>query len=117
MKASEERNNLEKGEMLGSGTFEFFVVNISNKPLTGTVKWHNSSRESVIDVNGLLPGSTSSKQSFAPESGKTDYWSWSVKSKNYQLNCYDDDRYAVVVISDYGIGVLVTATSPDTWKW
>jgi hypothetical protein len=33
------------------------------------------------------------------------------------LNVYDNDRYTVVVISDYGIGILVTATSPDTWKW
>jgi hypothetical protein len=117
MKESEERANLEKGEMLSSGTFEFFVVNISSNPLTGTVKWHNSSRESSINVNNLQPGNSSGKQSFSPESGKNDYWTWSVKGGDHKLNCYDNDRYAVVVISDYGIGVLVAATSPDTWKW
>ena len=118
MKVSEEINNLEKGEMFSNGgVFEFFVVNISNSALTGTVKWHNSSRESVLDVNGLQPGSTSIKQSFSPESGKSDYWIWSGKDGDHRLNCHDNDRYVAVVISNYGIGVLVTDTSPDTWKW
>jgi len=103
--------------MRSGGIFEFFVVNISSEPLIGTVKWFNNSRESAIDVDGLEPGSVSKKQPFAPESGKTDYWRWDKKGRDYQLNCYDEDIFAVVVISDYGIGVLVTDTSPDTWKW
>jgi hypothetical protein len=106
-----------KGEMLGSGQHEFFVVNLMSTPLAGTVTWHNSSSSFSIDVNGLAPGATSRKQAIAPQSGKKDYWNWSERGRDYQLNVYDDDRYAVVTISSYGIGVLVTATSPDTWKW
>ncbi|MFJ8664045.1 hypothetical protein [Streptomyces sp. NPDC093795] len=34
-----------------------------------------------------------------------------------QLNCFDGDRYVVVTISDYGIAVLPTKTSPYTWGW
>lgn len=37
--------------------------------------------------------------------------------RQYQLNCYDGDRYVVVTISDYGIAVLPTKTSPYTWEW
>lgn len=117
MKESEERQDLDKDEMQGDGLFEFFVVNISSQPLTGSVTWQNSTRQNSINVDGLEPGSVSGKKPFAPESGKTDYWTWDMKGREYQLNCYDGDSYAVVVISDYGIAVLVTDTSPDTWKW
>lgn len=117
MRASEEKSNDTKGEMLANGQHEFFVVNITNNPLKGVVIWSNGSSKYSIDVNGLEPGSISRKQAFSPQSGKKDYWSWSEKGREYQLNCYDGDRYAAVVISDYGIGVLVTSTSPDTWKW
>ncbi|MBH1970180.1 hypothetical protein FK216_03405 [Moraxellaceae bacterium AER2_44_116] len=108
---------VEKGTMLGSGQHEFFVVNLTRSALTGSVVWSNNSSEYSIDVNGLQPGSVSVKQAFAPASGHKDYWKWTEKGRDYQLNCYDDDRYAVVTISEYGIGVLVTSTSPDTWKW
>ncbi len=106
-----------KSEMVGNGVHEFFVVNITNAPLKGTVSWSNGSDKVSIDVNGLAPATMSMTRAFAPKGGARDYWNWSEKGREYQLNCYDQDRYAVVVISDYGIGVLVTNTSPDTWKW
>ncbi len=107
----------EKGELKSGGTFEFFVVNLTKNPLTGDVSWKGGSRTASINVNGLQPGTASSRQAFAPQSGTRDLWHWSVKGRDYQLNVYDNDRYTVVVISDYGIGVLVTSTAPDTWKW
>jgi hypothetical protein len=107
----------QKGDMQGNKKHEFFVVNISSKALKGTVSWHNSDYSEAIDVNGLQPASISKTQAFTPASRNNDYWHWSEKGRDYQLNCYGDDRYAVVVISDYGIGVLVTNTSPDTWSW
>ena len=107
----------EKGEMAGGGTFEFFVVNLTTSPLTGNVTWAGGSRSVPLNVNGLLPGTASGRAAFSPQSGVRDLWQWSARGRQYQLNVYDNDRYTVVVISDYGIGILVTATSPDTWKW
>jgi hypothetical protein len=107
-----------KGQMQDEGgTFEFFVVNISSQKLTGSVSWKGGGRSVSIDVNGLAPGTKSEMKSFSPQGGVTDYWQWSARGRQYQLNIYDGDRYTVVVISDYGIGVLVTSTAPDTWKW
>jgi hypothetical protein len=48
----------QKGEMSGGGTFEFFVVNLTTKPLTGTVTWSGGSRKVPLDVNGLQYGAT-----------------------------------------------------------
>jgi hypothetical protein len=107
----------QKGEMSGGGTFEFFVVNLTTKPLTGTVTWSGGSRKVPLDVNGLQPGTASARKAFSPQGGVKDQWQWSARGRAYQLNIYDGDQYTVVVISDYGIGVLVTATAPDTWKW
>jgi hypothetical protein len=112
-----------KGEMTSSGTHEFFVLNLTDRSLTGQVMWENNKEnpgkdEKVsIAVNELQPANISEKKQFFPVEGKNDYWRYSEKGRTYQLNCYDKDRYAVVTISDYGIGVLVTATSPDTWEW
>ena len=107
----------DKGAMAGSGSFDFFVVNISSETLNGTVTWTGGSRSQSITVDGLKPGTMSEHQSFSPQSGAKDYWQYSAKGRKYQLNIYDADRYTVVVISDCGIGVLVTSTSPDTWSW
>lgn len=107
----------KKNEMAANATHEFFVVNITSQPLKGTVTWSGGGNSISIDVTGLAPGQASGVKQFFPTSGHNDYWRWSEKGRDYQLNCYDADRYAVVVLSDYGIGVLVTSTSPDTWKW
>lgn len=107
----------EKLEMASNGSHEFFVLNLTTSPLKGKVSWISSGNEISIDVNGLAPASISEKKAFYPSSGNRDKWRWSEKGREYQLNVYDKDRYAVVTISDYGIGVLVTDTSPDTWKW
>lgn len=116
MKATEEAET-EKSEMASSGTFEFFVVNITSGELTGNVTWTGGSRSVPIDVTGLKPGEVSQKKSFSPQGGTKDLWQYSGRGRQYQLNVYDGDRYTAVVLSDYGIGVLVTSTSPDTWKW
>ena len=107
----------QKGEMVGAGTFEFFVVNITSSTLTGKVTWTGGSRSVSLDVNGQQPGTASRLQAFSPQGGTNDFWQWSARGRQYQLNVYDKDRYTVVVLSDYGIGVLVTSTKPDTWKW
>jgi hypothetical protein len=107
----------DKVEMSGGGTFEFFVVNISSSELRGTVSWTGGSRKDSIDVTGLKPGAISRMQTFSPQGGVRDLWRYSERGRDYQLNVYDGDRYTAVVLSDYGIGVLVTSTSPDTWKW
>jgi hypothetical protein len=98
-------------------SYQFAVVNITNSALTGSVIWSGGNRTESIDVNGLPPASISGSKEFFPQSGDSDMWHWSERGRKYQLNCYDDDHYAVVVISEYGIGVLVTATKPDTWSW
>ncbi|WP_387462749.1 hypothetical protein [Photorhabdus sp. RM323S] len=107
----------EKGKMLGVNSHYFFVVNITNKILTGDVVWNNSGNTSALNIDGLYPATASLLQEFYPESGKTDYWQWTKRGRKYQLDCYDNDIYVAVVISDYGIGVLPSGTSPDTWKW
>ena len=112
-----EHETEPKGMMSGAGEFQFFVVNLSAGALRGTVTWTGGSRSAKIDVNGLRPGTVSALQSFSPQGGTRDLWQWSQRGGTYQLNVYDDDRYTAVVISDYGIGILVTATAPDTWKW
>lgn len=114
MSEKDEKGALAKAE---GGTFEFFVVNLTDKPLTGSVSWRGGSRSVSLEVDGLQPGTASERKAFSPQSGVRDLWQWSARGREYQLNVYDGDRYAVVVLSDYGIGVLVTATSPDTWKW
>ncbi len=114
MKQSDEGKSVSKGKMSASGSHEFFVVNLTDIPLTGKVSWNDAID---IDVNGLVPGTASELKQFAPKGGTADLWHYSVRGRSYQLNVYDADRYTVVVISNYGIGVLVTATSPDTWKW
>lgn len=98
-------------------THEFFVANLTTSALTGTVKWHGGDDSQEISVAGLQPGTCSALQSFYPTGGTRDLWSWSERGREYQLNCYEHDRYVVVTISNYGIGVLPTDTSPDTWKW
>ena len=113
MKLSHEEN-LPKGEMLSNGSHEFFVVNARSGALTGSVSWND---EVSINVDGLKPGQISDKANFTPKSGVSDRWQWSEKGRSYQLNVYDNDRIAVVILSDYGISVIVTSTSPDSWKW
>nr|WP_321225706.1 hypothetical protein [uncultured Psychroserpens sp.] len=113
MRLSHEEN-LPKGDMVAGGKYEFFVVNVRSGELKGTVSWNN---EVSINVNGLKPGSISQKQVFSPKGGIPDTWQWSEKGRSFQLNAYGDDRLAAVVISDYGISVIVTSTSPDSWKW
>ncbi|MET8040576.1 hypothetical protein ABZU25_06885 [Micromonospora sp. NPDC005215] len=112
-----ESEGADKGPMAGSGSFDFFVVNISSEALTGNVTWTGGSRSESLDVDGLAPAAMSQQQSFSPQSGVNDYWQWSEKGDKYKLNVYDKDRYAAVLISDYGIGVLLTNTSPGTWAW
>lgn len=108
----------DKGPMSGGGDFKFFVVNIGSSNLTGTVKWTGGGRSASINVSGLAPGSKSDMTDFAPQGGVNDYWNYSAKgSTTYKLNVYDNDNLTVVVISNYGIGVLVTSTSPGTWAW
>ncbi|MET8278156.1 hypothetical protein [Micromonospora sp. NPDC005174] len=113
----DESEGADKGPMAGGGSFDFFVVNISSETLTGNVTWTGGSRSESVDVNGLAPATMSELQSFSPQSGVNDYWQWSEKGDKYKLNVYDKDRHTAVVISDYGIGVLVTNTSPGTWSW
>ncbi|NHB94092.1 hypothetical protein [Photorhabdus cinerea] len=114
MKETEKK---EKGEMLDSNDHFFFVVNLTNENLRGQVIWSNSENTSTLDVSGLRPGTASFLQGFYPASWKTDYWQWTERGRKYQLDCYGSDIYVVVVISYYGISVLPTATSPDTWQW
>lgn len=96
---------------------EFCVLNMTTKPLSGKVSWLAGGNEVSIDVNGLKPCAVSARQQFAPMSLKRDQWKWSKRGRAYQLNCKATDRFAVVVISDYGLSVIVSSTSPDTWKW
>ena len=115
----EENESADSAPLLGAGasTHEFFVLNISSKPLHGKVSWLAGGNEVSINVNGLAPCSISKREMFAPMAMHRDLWRYSGKGRKYQLNCKASDRYAVVVISDYGLSVLVTGTSPDTWKW
>ncbi|MBS9425756.1 hypothetical protein [Photorhabdus caribbeanensis] len=114
MKETEEK---EKGEMLEINNHYFFVVNLTNENLIGDVIWSSSGNTSTLNVDGLHPATASLIQEFYPESWKNDYWQWTAKGRQYQLNCYDNDIYVAVVISDFGISVLPTGTSPDAWKW
>ena len=113
----EKEREGEKGAMRGGGRHEFFVVNLTNEKLKGHVLWKSSRNEIKLDVNGLEPGRSSPRKQFFPSGGNRDYWRWSELGREYQLNCYDRDTYAAITISGYGIGVLVTDTNPDTWKW
>lgn len=105
--------------LLGAGakTHEFCVLNLTAHPLKGKVSWLSGGNEVAIDVNGLKPCTLSARKNFAPMAMHRDLWKWSAKGRKYQLNCKANDRFAVVVISDYGPSVIVTSTSPDTWKW
>lgn len=123
MDALEAEGKLDANEapdgMLGAKPHkhEFCVLNLTSKPLTGTVSWLSGGNEIPINVNGLAPCTLSERKAFTPMGGHRDLWKWSGKGRKYQLNAYKTDRFAVVAISDYGLSVLVTSTSPDTWKW
>lgn len=110
-------HELNKGEMVGVSKHSFIVVNLTKSPLTGKVSWDNGENEVSIDVTGLPAGQASKSADFFPSGGHNDMWHWNKKGRKYQLNCYSNDIYAVVTVSEYGFGVLVTATSPDTWAW
>ena len=105
--------------LLGAATHkhEFCVLNVSTKPLKGSVSWIAGGNKVSINVNNLQPCAVSARKEFSPMSLHRDQWHWSEKGRKYQLNCYKKDRFAVVVISDYGLSVIVTATAPDKWKW
>ncbi|WP_052845050.1 hypothetical protein [Streptomyces sp. NRRL S-31] len=79
--------------------------------------WEGGGGQAAIEVKGLQPGQASPLKGFDPQSGKVDWWKWSERGGWHQLNIYGGDRYVAVTLSNYGIGVLPTATSPDTWKW
>ncbi|WP_083647002.1 hypothetical protein [Kitasatospora sp. CB01950] len=101
----------------GNALHEFFVVNIQTEALSGTVSWESGTDSASIDVNGLKPTCSSELKAIRPTSDP-DQWSWSERGRKYTLNIKQSaDRYAVVVISDYGIAVLPTSTSPDHWEW
>ncbi|MFF4762636.1 hypothetical protein [Streptomyces sp. NPDC001292] len=106
-----------KGDMGADEVHQFFVVNVTTGPLDGKVYWEGGGSQAAIDVQGLQPGQASRLESFSPKSGSKDWWKWSERGGWNQLNIYGGDRYVAVTISNYGIGVLPTATSPDTWKW
>ncbi|GAB1335675.1 hypothetical protein ACE1SV_22650 [Streptomyces sp. E-15] len=112
-----ENGGEPKGEMGEDGTHEFFVVNVTTGPLDGKVYWEGGGGQAAIEVKGLQPGQASPLKGFDPQSGKVDWWKWSERGGWHQLNIYGGDRYVAVTLSNYGIGVLPTATSPDTWKW
>lgn len=105
--------------LLGAGgtTHEFCVLNLTQKPLKGNVSWIAGGNSVPINVNGLKPCTLSERKQFTPMSMHRDTWKWSERGRKYQLNCYKKDRFAVVVISDYGLTVVVTGTAPDKWKW
>ncbi|WP_027556398.1 hypothetical protein [Bradyrhizobium sp. Cp5.3] len=111
------KQNAKKGATKSGGSHEFFVVNLTKEKLKGHVLWKSSGDEIKLDVNGLEPGKGSLRKQFYPHCGNRNYWRWSERDREYQLNCYDGYTYAIVTISDYGIRVLATDTSPDTWKW
>lgn len=102
----------------GHETHEFFVVNISNSTLTGTVTWSNESDHEGLDVGGVESGTISKSQSFTPGSSQ-DFWAWDQEpARKYEQNIFQDsDRYVAVVLSDYGIAVLPTSHSGDKWQW
>ena|SRR5438105_1873149 len=106
-----------KGDMGVDQVHEFFVVNITTGPLDGKVYWEGGGTKEEVDVSGLQPGQVSKLKTFSPQSGTKDWWKWSERGRSYQLNIYGGDRYVAVTISNYGIGVIPTATSPDTWGW
>ncbi|WP_445219900.1 hypothetical protein ACKWRH_07105 [Bradyrhizobium sp. Pa8] len=93
------------------------MVNLTKEKLKGHILWESSGNEIKLDVNGLEPGKRSLRKQFYPSSGNRNYCRWSERDGGYQLNCDDGYKYAIVTISDYGIRVLATDTSPDTWKW
>ncbi|MGW2544806.1 hypothetical protein ACWC5I_29000 [Kitasatospora sp. NPDC001574] len=101
----------------GNAVHEFFVVNIRTEPLTGTVSWESGNDSASVNVDGLKPTGISELTAIRP-TADPDHWSWSEKGRKYTLNIkQSEDRYAVVVLSDYGIAVLPTSTSPDYWEW
>ena len=109
----------DKGEMDGTGgTFEFFVLNLCHDKLgPSKVTWRGGDQKQSIDVGGLEPATISGRKQFYPKSGVKDEWNYSLRDREFQLNIFEFDRYVVVTISEYGIGVLPTFTAPDTWKW
>lgn len=79
--------------------------------------WRGGDRSVELSVDGLKLAAISELKAFSPQGGTKDMWHWIERGREYQLNCYDGDRYVVVTISSHGIGVIPTSTSPDTWKW
>ena len=116
-----ENGGEPKGDMGYTGgepqVHEFYVVNITTGPLDGKVYWEGAGAQVAIDVKGLEPGKASKLGSFSPQSGSRDWWKWSERGEWRALNIYGGDRYVAVAISNYGFGVIPTATSPNTWKW
>ncbi|MFI9161068.1 hypothetical protein ACIGXI_09780 [Kitasatospora aureofaciens] len=122
MTVSQDRAPQDEGEPKGDmgaadGVHEYFVVNVTTGPLDGKVQWEGGGGTRELDVSGLQPGKTSALKDFDPQSGSKDWWKWDQRGRWYQLNCYGGDRYVAVVITNYGISVIPTATSPDSWKW
>ncbi|UVO30521.1 hypothetical protein [Bradyrhizobium arachidis] len=87
MKLDDEKEREgEKGAMTGGGRHEFFVVNLTDEKLKGHVLWKSSRNEIKLDVNGLEPGKSSPRKQFFPSGGNRDYWRWSERGREYQLN-------------------------------
>lgn len=109
---------------------EFKVINLTTSNLApgSIVRWNK--RVPLLgtvvdtefqDVSGLAPFVLSTSKVIRPSTGFNDDWGfWEngvVKNREFQLNVRTTDRYVLVTISDYGFGVIVTHTSPDTWQW
>lgn len=117
MRVGDENKREYKKGAIGPRKARIFRGESDQKKLKGHVLWRSSGNEIKLDVNGLEPGKGSLRKQFYPSSGSRNYWRWSHGDGEYQLNCDDGYTYAIVTISDHGIRVLATDTSPDTWKW
>ncbi|WP_197489413.1 hypothetical protein [Bradyrhizobium sp. DOA1] len=106
----------EKTAKKGGAKHEFFVVNLTKEKLKGHVLWKSSGNEVKVDVEGLEPGKRSLRKQFYPSSCNN-YWRWSERDREYQASSDHGYTYAIVTVSNNGIRVLATDTSPDTWKW
>ncbi|OAF02803.1 hypothetical protein AYJ54_25720 [Bradyrhizobium centrolobii] len=111
------KEKAKKGATKGGGKHEFIVLNLTKEKLKGHVLWESSGDEIKIDVNGLESGKGSLRKRSYPSSGNRVYWRSSERDRESELNCWHGYAHAIVTISDYGIRVLATDTSPDTWKW
>lgn len=109
----------EMGEE-SNGTHEYFVLNLTTKPLDGEVLCDNTVQRVPIPVRGLQPGAVSERREFYPVSEHLNYWKHDGQHGGwygYPHDLHDGDRYTVVTISDYGIAVVPTATAPAYWDW